>query len=136
MKHPSSLHRRAAFLLLETMLGVTIFAIGMLALAKAMQNCLDAEIYRRHDHLAARALQNTMDVLVSLPPGEMKEDEMKQVLDGRFEGITIRQTRKKLELKDEGGAILPNLYIVTLRAEWQGAQGSEFRELSFYAQAN
>src|SRR5205823_8553433 len=50
----------AAFVLLEVMLGVLIFSIGVLALGQCVNNCIAAESARNDDQRARLALENRM----------------------------------------------------------------------------
>lgn len=119
-----------AFLLLETMLGVSIFAIGVLVLAKAMQNCLDAELYRRQDLLAQRVLENRM---AEVNAGAVTlETAVTTRAEGRYEGITLSEWREATELKNEENVIVNGVYTAHLKVEWQGPRGLQSREITFY----
>ena len=122
---------RGAFLLLETMLGVAIFALGILALGKAMQNCLDAEVFRRQEQLVFKALENRM---AEISGGAQVVDSKPQAttLSGRYAGITLRQWREAPQLENQEGNLLSNIYNIRLQAEWQGPGGAQTREISFY----
>ncbi|MGC3990372.1 MAG: hypothetical protein QM796_11965 [Chthoniobacteraceae bacterium] len=54
------------------MLAVMIFAIGAIALAYAVNNCLNAEIMRTQDQRAQLALQNEM---ASIEQNETNSDQ-------------------------------------------------------------
>jgi len=123
---------RRAFLLLEMMLGVAIFSIGVLVLARCLDHCLDAEAYRSRDQLARRALEarlaeirgNAVSILET-----PRSDE----LEGRYRGITLHQRSTPLDLTNEDGDQLTGLYRVDLEAVWTGPDGETSRELHFYA---
>ena len=50
--------KSAGFLLLESMLAVAIFGLGVIALGRCVENCLRAERIRREEGLAQRVLSN------------------------------------------------------------------------------
>lgn len=126
----SSNPRRASFVLLEAMLGVAIFAVGIIGLGKAVGNCLTAEAARRDDTRARMALENRMAeiearaVLIDVP----KTDE----LEGMFSGITLKQTAVPLDKKNEKNEPLTGLSQVTLEAAWRSGSQPQAKSLSFY----
>jgi len=119
------------FLLLETLVGVSIFAIGVLVLARCLNHCIDAELIKRQDQIARQVLENRMAeieggaVAVEDTPKEEK-------LEGRFAGFTLRQSRTKLDLKNEDDEELAGLYAVTLQTSWAIPGGVQSKELHFY----
>lgn len=124
------IRRRAAFVLLEVMLGVAIFSIGVIALGRCFNNCLNAEMVRAEDQRARLALQNRMAEIES---GSVLIDEPKtEPLEGQFTGITLQQSRTALKLKNENGQDLPGLYEVKLAASWTSDRQPQAKELSFY----
>lgn len=112
------------------MLGVTIFVVGILALGKAVNNCLDAGAARAEDEWARRALANRMAeiesgaVFVDVP----REEKLK----GVFEGITLKQERKALDLKNEKDQPITGLFVVNLEAQWMSGRQPQSKALSFY----
>ena len=124
------LHCAAGFLLLETMIGVLVFAIGVLALARCVQRCLDVEAAKRWDERARTALENRM---AEIEAGAIYfKTEKEEKLGGIFEGITLHQTRSPLGLQDENKKELAGLFQIHLEAQWQEAAGTQSKELSFY----
>jgi len=125
------LHRRqSAFLLLETMIGVAIFAMGVLALAQCVARCLDCESAKIWDERARVALENRM---AEIEAGSVVFDKNKaDKLSGIFEGLTLNQTRTPLPLKDETGKELPGLFQIGLEAVWKEPSGTQSKALKFY----
>lgn len=122
--------RTAGFLLLETMIGVMVFAIGVLALAHCVEQCLNVESAKVWDERARVALENRMAEIeagaVFFETG--KEEQLK----GMFEGITLAQTRTPLRLKDENKKELVGLFQIQLEAIWTESGGKQSKELTFY----
>lgn len=131
---PSQLHaprRRAAFLLLETMIGVAVFAMGVLVLARCLDHCINAEMIKSQDQLARLILENRM---AEIEGGSVRVDETvrEDKLEGRFAGFTIRQSRVALDLKNENDVELSNLFKVNLEAIWSAPEGEQSKALAFY----
>ncbi len=131
MNSPSPRSRRGGFLLLETMVGVAVFALGVLVLARCLNHCIDAEIIKTQDQRARLVLENRM---AEIEGGAITvEDAAKEdKLEGRFAGIILRQSREKLDLENENNEMLTGLYVVTLQAIWTAPQGEQSKELRFY----
>ena len=127
----ASTHRRiAGFLLLETMIGVMVFAIGVLALAHCVEQCLNVESAKVWDERARVALENRM---AEIEAGAIFIETGKQEqLKGMFEGITLEQTRTPLRLKDENKKELAGLFQIQLEADWQESGGKQSKVLTFY----
>lgn len=121
---------RRGFLLLETMIGVAIFAIGVLALARCVARCLDTESAKVWDDRARIALENRMaEIEAGAVTFEVGNSEK---LTGIFEGITLNQTRVRLRLKNEEGKEIPGLYQIGLEAQWKEPSGTQSKALTFY----
>jgi Tfp pilus assembly protein PilV len=132
-KGPTGRRRcRKAFLLLETMMGVAVFAIGVLAMAKCVENCLDAEIAKMNDRRARLALENRM---AEVEAGAVQIDEgseQEEKLEGMFNGITLQQSRKAFPFKDENDQEVQGLFVVDLRAVWTSSGEDQSKGLTFY----
>ena len=135
MTHPPSFQcfcrrRRRGFVLLEAMLAVAIFALGMLALGRCVTNCLKAERFKVEDALARRALENRIAEIESgaFPLPEKTVDK----LPAPFAGLTLVQTREPLRKENEHGLELVGLFSVTLQVSWQSGGETQSRQLVFY----
>ena len=120
---------RDAFMLLEAVLAVAIFAIGVLALGKCVTNCLDAERIKSEGVLARRALENR---LVELESGAQPLRESEEVLPAPFVGITLKQRCVPLRKQNEKNVEMTGLYAVTLDATWRSGRTAQSRQLAFY----
>jgi type II secretory pathway component PulJ len=125
------LWRRAnAFLLLEVLLGVSIFAIGIIALGQAMNNCMLAEGARTEDERARVALQGEM---AQIEAGMVQLTTTRTVqLTDMFTGITLNETRTPLTLKNQNNQQLPALYSVTIEADWKQGSQPQSKTVTFY----
>ena len=126
--------RRRGFILLDTLLGVTIFVVGILFLGKAVNNCLDAQSARKEDQRARLVLENR---LAEIEAGTVRlEDDVTLKTEGMFEGITIRQERDVLEEYNEEDEALGGLWLVTLTANWRSQGQRQQKQLTFYVYRN
>jgi hypothetical protein len=115
--------------LLESMIAVAIFALGMIALGQCLNNCLVAQHIKQDDLRARQALQNRM---IEIESGSETKFPDTVKLKGAYEGMSIKQTRVPLKRKNEKKQDILGLYAVTLELMWE-ADGQELsRELTFY----
>ena len=120
------------FLLFEVMLGVAIFAIGVIALGQAVNNCMQAEAARADDQRARMALQSEMSLIEA---GFLKSElttKRTAKLEDMFSGITINETRTPANLKNDQNKPLDKLYTITIEATWQRGSQPQSKSVSFY----
>jgi hypothetical protein len=116
--------------LLEAMLAVVIFSLGVLALGKCVSNCLSAERLKQEDVRAGRILANRM---AEVEAGIITlADSTTEKLKEMGEGMTLKTTRVPVKKKNERGQELTNLFLVTLTLSWDSDGGKHDRELMFY----
>ena len=113
--------RQRAFLLLEIILAVAIFTVGVLSLGRCLNNCLVAQQIRGQEERARAALDNRMSELQAMP--SMPDDYRKTKLNGMYTGVTLIERRKPLEVKNENLIILSDLHEITITAEWTSPDG-------------
>lgn len=118
------------FVLLEALLAVAIFAIGVLSLGRCISQGLGAERFKMEDARARRVLQNRYEEIegrsVSLKDATVE-------LDAPNKGLTLKQKVQPLHKRDEKGRELDKLAVVTLTVEWVSDAVTESRSLTFYA---
>ena len=126
---------RRGFILLELLIGVMIFSVGVLALGKCVNNCLAAQIATAEDQRARLALENRM---AQIEGGEIDVGTMekKEPLEGMFDGMQIRQVKTPVKLKNENDKLLQNLYVIDLEVTWMAGKEPQSKALSFYVFQN
>ena len=130
MKRPILQRFRRAFLLVEVMLAVAIFAIAVLALAKSVEAMLNAQILKDEDEKVRRFLESKM---LEVEAGAVPlSDSTSEEIKGWLPDMRLRTTRTPLKKKNEKGVDLTGLYMVTLDLTWLSNNEKMERSLSFY----
>ena len=119
-----------AFALYEVLLGLTIFAVGVLALGRSVQNCLNASSLSSEEDRVRQILANRMAEIQATPgfPDTKKETK---VATG-YGDIQLIQKSTPAGLKGENDIELTGINVVTLRAEWKRNGVAQSKKLEFY----
>ncbi len=120
---PARRSRRSGFLLLEIMIAVAIFTLGVLALGRCLTTCLQAQGIRAGEERARLALENRMVEIQASPV--LPDQNHTTKLDGMFTGIVIVERRRTVDVKNEKGVAMSDLHEITLTARWTAAGGVE-----------
>jgi len=112
------------------MLGVMIFALGVLGLGECVKNCITAESVRQETERARLALDNRM---AEVEAGEIKSDkDRSDDLGDSFPGMTLKQSRHPVTAKNEKGDLITGLYQINLEVDWTSENEPQSRMISFY----
>src|SRR5205807_9669032 len=119
-----------AFALYEVLLGLAIFAVGVLALGRAVQNCLNANTLNAEENRVRQILSNRMAEVQATPgfPDEKKEFSV----DTGYGVVKLFQSSTAAELKDDNGAQLRGVNRVTLSAKWKRGGTDQSQQIEFY----
>ena len=128
-----SLHRRrsrAGFALYEVILGVIIFVIGVLALGRAVENCINASTLTAEDSRVRLILSNRMAEIQATPgvPDSAKENKV----DTGYCTVKLIQKTVPAQLTEEDGVELNGVNLVTLKAEWDRGGVTQSESIQFY----
>jgi Tfp pilus assembly protein PilV len=121
---------RGGFALFEVLIGVTIFAIGVLALGYSVENCLNASVLTEQEDRVRQILANRM-AEIQATPGAPEESEKTEVETG-YGVVNIVQKTAPASLKTDNNADLTGITLVTLTAEWTRGGVPQTRRLEFY----
>ena len=125
-----SLHRFNAFALYEVLMGLAIFALGVLALGRAVENCLNASTLNAEENRVRQILANRM-AEVQATPGP--PDSGKQFnVDTGYGKVKLIQKSAPADLKDDLGAQLGGMYRVILTAKWSRGGADQAQQIEFY----
>src|SRR5678816_1169461 len=118
------------FALYEALRGLTIFVIGVLALGRAVENCLNASALSEEENRVRQLLANRMAELQASPvhPDATKEDKV----DTGYGVVRLIQKASPQELVDQDNTIVTGITRVTLRAEWSRNGTRQNKQLVFY----
>ena len=118
------------FALYEVLLGLTIFVVGVLALGRAVQNCLNASELAEDENRVRQVLANRMAELQATPGVPDAKKELK--VDTGYGVVRLIQETKPEELTDEEGTILSGINRVTLQAQWSHGGATQSKQVVFY----
>jgi Tfp pilus assembly protein PilV len=118
------------FALYEVLLGITIFALGVIALGHAVQNCLNASTINAEEGVVRQILSNRM-AEVQATKG-VPEDSKEFKIDTNYGGIKVVQKTTAAELTEPDNTLLNDIYLVTLTAQWQQGGVPQSKQVKFY----
>jgi Tfp pilus assembly protein PilV len=136
------MHRANAvgFALYEVMLGLAIFAIGVIALGRSVNNCVTASGLSADEARVRQILANRMAEVQTTPGQPDAEKEIK--VDTGHGIVRLLQKTQPEDLKEEsavagnaGGSFLtPIIGIsrVTLTAQWVRGGVQQSKQIAFY----
>jgi hypothetical protein len=119
-----------AFALYEVLLGVAIFAIGVVALGRAVQNCLNASTISDEESAVRQVLSDRMAEIqaASIVPDAQKEFK----ISSNYGVIKLIQKSAPANLTEEGNTLLTGINLVTLTAHWQHGGIPQSKQIQFY----
>lgn len=121
---------RAAFALYEVLIGLAIFAVGVLALGRSVQNCLNASGLSAEEDRVRQILADRM-AEVQATPGFPDAKKETKVATG-YGNVLLVQRSMQTDLKDDDNAVISGLHLVTLSAEWTRNGVAQSRRIQFY----
>jgi Tfp pilus assembly protein PilV len=121
---------RLGFALYEVLLGLTIFVVGVLALGRAVQNCLNASALSEEENRVRQLLANRMAELQASPGRPDAAKEMN--VDTGYGVVKLIQKTVPEELVEKDNTIVSGISRVTLRAEWSRGGSKQNKQLVFY----
>ncbi|MEP7016251.1 MAG: hypothetical protein ABI925_12490 [Verrucomicrobiota bacterium] len=121
---------RKAFALYEVLIGLTIFVIGVLALGRAVVNCMNASTLSAEEDRIREILWNRMAEVQTAPgfPDVSKQTKF----DTGYGTVTLVQKSVPAGLKEPEGGVLTGVVLVTLNAEWERGGVPQSKGVEFY----
>jgi Tfp pilus assembly protein PilV len=118
------------FALYEVLLGVVIFAVGVLALGRAVENCLNASALNAEENVVRQILSNRMAEIQASRglPDQAKEFK----IDSGYGAVKLTQKSAPAELTEPNKTMLNGINLVTLMAQWQCRGVTQSRQIRFY----
>jgi hypothetical protein len=122
--------RVPGFALYEVLLGLTIFVVGVFALGRAVENCLNASALSEEENRVRQLLANRMAEVQASPVHPDAEKETK--VDTGYGIVRLIQKTVPEELEEPDHTIIGGISRVTLNAEWSRGGVSQRKQLVFY----
>ena len=123
-------NKRVAFALYEVLIGLAIFSLGVLALGRSVQNCLNASGLNAEEDRIRQILADRM-AEVQATPGLPEQKKETKVATG-YGDIVLVQKSVPTPLKTEDNLELNGMNLVTLSAEWKRGGVAQSRKIQFY----
>src|SRR5437016_10434306 len=126
----SAVSGQGGFALYEVLMGLAIFALGVLALGRAVQNCMNASTLNAEENRVRQILSNRMAEVQATPgfPDEKKEFN----IDTGYGIGKLIQKSAPAELEENDGAQLAGVNRVTLTVKWTRGGAEQSQQIEFY----
>src|SRR2546427_11995761 len=121
---------KTGFALYEVLMGLAIFALGVLALGRAVQNCLNASTFNAEENRVRQILSNRMAEIQATPgfPDTAKEFNV----DTGYGVVKLIQKSAPTGLTEADGGQLGGINLVILTAQCAGGGVSQSKQSEFY----
>ncbi len=121
---------KTGFALYEVLMGLAIFALGVLALGRAVQNCLNASTFNAEENRVRQILSNRMAEVQATPgfPDVGKEF----TVDTGYGMVKLIQKSAPAGLEENNGVPLAGVNRVTLTAKWTRGGAEQSQQIEFY----
>src|SRR5260370_13709928 len=129
-RNSSNLHRFNGFALYEVLLGVTIFAVGVVAVGREVENCLNASILNAEEERVRQILSNGMAEIQAAPGFPDTAKEFK--INTGYGIVKLIQKSAPADLTEPGNIQLSGIYLATLSAQWTQGGVAQSKQISFY----
>jgi len=102
----------------------------VLALGRAVENCLNASTLNAEEERVRQILSNRMAEVQTTPGFPETAKEFK--IDTGYGIVKLTQKSEPAGLEEESGAKLAGINLVTLTAQWARAGVSQSKQVQFY----
>ena len=122
-------NRRLAFALYEVLIGLAIFSLGVIALGRSVQNCLNASGLSAEEDRIRQILADRM-AEVQATPGLPDQKKETKIATG-YGDIVLVQKSVPQPLKEDNIEV-NGINLVTLTAQWRRGGTEQSRKIQFY----
>jgi Tfp pilus assembly protein PilV len=123
-------HAHLGFALYEVLIGLAIFSVGVLALGRSVQNCLNASGLNAEEDRVRQILADRM-AEVQATPGFPDAKKETKVATG-YGDVLLVQKSVPASLKTDDNTEIFGINLVTLSAEWRRGGVAQSRKIQFY----
>ena len=117
--------RRQGYILLELIIALSIFAIAVVGLAKALNNSLATANILNRDYAVRLAMRSFLEEMKRKPLADMATTIQDPKLD-----LTLTSTVEPLEIKSKEGRAVTDMYTLTVKAEYLA--GGQMRDETIF----
>jgi type II secretory pathway pseudopilin PulG len=117
--------KRRGYILLELIIALSIFAIAVLGLAKALNNALATANILNRDYAVRLAMRSFIEEVRRKPLADMATTAQEPKLD-----LTMTSTVEPLEMKSKEGRRVEDLYTLTVKGEYLA--GGQMRDETIF----
>jgi Tfp pilus assembly protein PilV len=120
----------SGFALYEVLIGLAIFVIGVFALGRAVENCLNAGSLSEQENRVRQILANRMAEIQAtpVPPDASKESR----IDTGYGVVRLIEKAAPENLEEPDNTIVTGITRVTLTAEWSRSGVRQNKQIIFY----
>jgi Tfp pilus assembly protein PilV len=119
-----------AFALYEVLLGVAIFALGVISLGRAVQNCLNASTISAQENVVRQILSDRMAQVQAAQEVPDAEKEFK--INTSYGRVILTQKAAAAALTEPDNTIITGINLVTLTARWVHTGVPQSKQIQFY----
>jgi hypothetical protein len=119
-----------AFALYEVLIGVAVFALGVIALGRAVENCINASTISGEDNLVRQILSDQMAQVQAASAVPDADKEFK--IDTHYGRVILHQKTTPAALTEPDNTLITGINLVTLTARWEHAGVPESKQIQFY----
>jgi hypothetical protein len=119
-----------AFALYEVLLGVAIFSLGVIALGRAVENCINASSISAEENVVRQILSDRMAQVQAASVVPDPEKEFKVTTS--YGKVVLTQKTAPAALTEPNNTVINGINLVTLTAHWQHAGVPQSKQIQFY----
>jgi len=119
-----------AFALYEVLIGVAIFAVGVIALGRAVENCINASTISAEENVVRQILSDRMAQVQAASAVPEAEKEFK--IKTSYGRVTLTQKTAPAALTEPDNTLITGINLVTLTAHWDHAGIPQSKQIQFY----
>ena len=121
---------KSSFALYEVLLGVAIFALGVIALGRAVENCINASTISAEENVVRQILSDRMAQVQAASAVPDAEKEFK--VNTSYGKVTLTQKAVPAALTEPDNTLITGINLVTLTAHWEHAGVPQSKQIQFY----
>ena len=122
--------KTCGFALYEVLIGLAIFVVGVFALGRSVEHCLNANGLSGDENRVRQLLANRMAEIQASPvnPDTSHEDK----IDTGYGVVRLLEKATPEQLEEPDNTVVSGISRVTLTAQWKRAGVPQSRQLIFY----